>query len=106
MRFRVAGRDTGGVESREERKARREAEGEELVALAASFKQMTADERVAQAQRTDLTDDEQLALAAFADEPDLVEALLANPALSNSARGLAKAMRRGARPWWRRRFGG
>jgi hypothetical protein len=93
------------VSSREERKAQRAAEGEALVALAAAYKAMTPEERVAQASRSDLTDNEQLALAAFADDLDVADALLGNPHLCDAALGVAHAMRRRSGPWWRRLFG-
>jgi len=90
---------------RQARKARRAAQSEELVALAAAFKKMTVSERAAQARRRDLTDHEQLALAAFADDPEVAAALLDNPELSSPAGGLADAMRWRSKPWWRRWFG-
>jgi hypothetical protein len=81
--------------SRRERKARREADSAELVALAAAFKRMSKADRLAQARRSDLTDNEQLALAAFSDDLDVSAALLENPApLSSAAEGLIDANHR------------
>ena len=102
-------RDPCRMSGREDRKARKAAQADELVELALSFKRMTPQERVAKAKRADLTDNEQLALATFADDPDVADALLTNSDLSSAAEGVAEAMRdeaeRKQRPWWRRGFG-
>ena len=65
---------------------------------------MSPGDRLAQARRADLTENEQLALAVFADDPELAEALLSHPALSPAAKGVATSMRRHSGPWWRRLF--
>ena len=83
----------------------RDADGEELVALAAAYQKMTPVGRVCEARRSDPTENEQLALAAFADDPEVASALLDNPGLSDAPEGLARSMRRQSRPWWRRPFG-
>ncbi len=77
---------------------------EELVALTQAFKAMSAGERLAEARRTDLSENEQLALAVFADDPELAKALLSHPGLSPAARGVANSTRRNSGPWWRRLF--
>jgi hypothetical protein len=82
----------------------RPADAERLVNQAATFNRMSAAERAIEAGRLDLTDDEQLALAAFADDPDVASAIEANPSMCDAALGVAHAMRRQSRPWWQRRF--
>ena len=97
------------MSGRADRRAKRAEQAEQLAELAGSFKRMTPQERVTQAQRTDLTDNEQLALATFADDPDVADALFANSDLSSAAEDVAEAMQREAerkqRPWWRGGFG-
>ena len=69
---------------------------------------MTPQQRVDVARRGDLTENEQLALAAFADDEAVADALLSSPELATSAEGLVDAMqtehRRRTSPWWRRPF--
>ena len=77
---------------------------EELVTLTQALKALTPGERLAQARRTDLTENEQLALAVFADDPELAKALLSHPGLSPAAKGVANSTRRNTGPWWRRLF--
>jgi hypothetical protein len=74
------------------------------VTLTDTFKAMTASERLAQARRTDLTENERLALAVFADDRDLAAASLSHPGLSAAAEGVARSVRDHSGPWWRRLF--
>jgi hypothetical protein len=90
------------MRSRDERRAKRAAEGEHLLALAHAYGQMSAVRRLDQAQRVDLTEDEQLALAVYADDADVARALLSNPTLSDTAHFVANARNRKNRPWWQR----
>jgi len=66
---------------------------------------MTQMDRVAEARRFDLTENEQLALATFADDPAVAEALLSRPDLGDAAEAVARATRRQSLPWWRRMLG-
>jgi hypothetical protein len=67
------------------------------------LKRLTPEDRVARARRLDLTENEQIALAAFAqDEPALAEVLDENLTLTETASGIARAARRRHRPWWQK----
>jgi hypothetical protein len=78
--------------------------GDDLVMLAQRFRAMTSDERRREARRPDLTQNEQLALATFADDGEIADALLASPTASDAALGVARSLARSTRPRWQRIF--
>jgi hypothetical protein len=65
---------------------------------------MLSIQRVAEAQREDLTDEEQLALAAWANELEVFHAIQSNGTFCSEAEYIARAARNSVRPWWQRPF--
>jgi hypothetical protein len=70
----------------------RERIGREIVAIANRIRGMTHRQRLEMASRTDLSENEQLALAAFADDGEIADALRANLSLTYSAEGILSGM--------------